>query len=123
MYKQALNQMLSQQSLDKNGFSVQTLMLFAMGLHANNDPGRAAQIILMAIQLALEIGLHRSDFAIIHGNGDRVLEECWKRTWWSLYIVNGMFAAVNPTIPFQLRDVATDVLLPCEDTEYISGVS
>lgn len=123
MYKETLKRMLSQQNLPKDAFLVQTLLLFAIGLHANNDPEKAGQTLDRAITLALEIGLNRADFAMMHGANDRILEECLRRTWWSLYVINGLFAGVNPRIPFRLRDVATDVFLPCEELEFFSGVS
>jgi hypothetical protein len=120
MFKEALNRMLFHQNAPKDGFSVQAMMLFAVGLHANNEPDKAGQV---AINLALEIGLNRAEFAILNGSGDRVMEESWKRTWWSLFVINGLFAGVNPSITFRLRDVASDVPLPCEESEYLLGVS
>ncbi|ORY15715.1 hypothetical protein BCR34DRAFT_162800 [Clohesyomyces aquaticus] len=121
IYKDALNQTISSQAYPKDGYTVQALLLFSIGLHANNDVPRAAQIFILAQNLTVEIGLHRSDFAIIHGRNDRVLEESWRRTWWSMYTVNGMMAAVNPGVQFRLKDIATDVGLPCENEEYFSG--
>lgn len=123
MYQEALKRMLSQQNLPRDAFAVQALLLFAIGLHANNDPRKAMQILDMAINIALEIGLNQRDYAMMQGCNDRVLEECYRRTWWSLYVCNGLFSGVNPMIPFRLQHVATDVPLPCEDTEYLSGVS
>ncbi|KAF2177705.1 hypothetical protein K469DRAFT_602358 [Zopfia rhizophila CBS 207.26] len=121
IYKDALNRMLANQNIPKDGYTVQALMLFAIGLHANNDPGRAGQVFAMAMNMTVEIGLHRVDFALLHGDNDRVLEESWRRTWWSMYVVNGMMAAVNPNVQFRLKDVSTDVPLPCENDEYFSG--
>lgn len=123
MFKEALNRMLFHQNAPKDGFSVQAMMLFAVGLHANNEPDKAGQVLQLAINLALEIGLNRAEFAILNGSGDRVMVEGWKRTWWSLFVINGLFAGVNPSITFRLRDVASDVPLPCEESEYLSGVS
>jgi hypothetical protein len=123
LYKEALKRMLSQHNLPRDAFSIQALLLFAIGLHANNEPEMASQMLDMTINMALEIGLNRRDYGLFQGCNDRVLEECYRRTWWSLYASNGLFAGVNPRIPFRLRDVATDVPLPCEDMEYLSGVS
>ncbi|KAF2471076.1 uncharacterized protein BDR25DRAFT_30155 [Lindgomyces ingoldianus] len=121
IYKEALNRTIASQNYPKDGYTVQALLLFSIGLHANNDVPRAAQIFGMAQAMTVEIGLHRSDYAIINGNNDRVLEESWRRTWWSMYTVNGMMAAVNPGVQFRLKDIATDVPLPCENDEYFSG--
>ncbi|OCL10270.1 hypothetical protein AOQ84DRAFT_315728 [Glonium stellatum] len=121
MFKETLNRMLFHQNVPKDGFSVQAMLLFAVGLHANCEQDKAGQVLQLAINLALEIGLNRVGFAILHGSGDRVMEESWKRTWWSLFVINGLFAGVNPSIAFRLRDVASDVPLPCEESEYLSG--
>ncbi|KAF2864820.1 hypothetical protein BDV95DRAFT_270181 [Massariosphaeria phaeospora] len=121
MYKEALNRTINSHAYPKDAYSVQALMLFSIGLHANNDVPRSAQIFGIAQALCVELGLNRIDFAVIHGNNDRVLEESWRRTWWSMYTVNGMLAAVNPGVQFRLKDIATDVPLPCEDHEYFSG--
>lgn len=123
IYKEALNRTLSNGNYPHDGFTVQALLLFAIGLHASNDIPRAAQIFNMAQNLTLELGLNRSDFAMNYGNNDRVLEESWRRTWWSMYTVNGMMTAVNPGVQFRLKDIASDVPLPCENHQYFSGVS
>ncbi|PSN71678.1 hypothetical protein BS50DRAFT_629819 [Corynespora cassiicola Philippines] len=121
MYKDALNRTIESGHYPRDGYSVQALLLFAIGLHANNDVPRAAQIFGMAQVLTLELGLNRSEFHVMNGHGDRVLEEMWRRTWWSMYTANGMMAAVNPGVQFRLKDVATDVPLPCETDQYLSG--
>jgi hypothetical protein len=123
MYKEALNRYISSGNFPRDAFSVQALMLFAIGLHAHNEVPRAAQIFIIAQGLTLEIGLHRMEFALLHGGGDPQLEESWRRTWWSMYTVNGMMTAVNPGVQFKLKDIVTDVPLPCENDQYFSGVS
>jgi hypothetical protein len=123
LYKQALERAILSHNYPRDAYSLQALMLYAVGLHANNDVPRAGQIFGMAQVLCLELCLNRSEFAMIHGNNDVVLEECWRRTWWSMYTINGMMAAVNPGVQFRLKDVATDVPLPCDNDQYFSGVS
>ncbi|KAF2638326.1 hypothetical protein P280DRAFT_405152 [Massarina eburnea CBS 473.64] len=121
IYKEALNRTINSGGFVRDGFAVQALILFSIGLHANNEVPRAAQIFAIAHNLTLELGMNRIDFAIINGNNDPMLEESWRRTWWSMYTVNGMMTAVNPGIQFQLKDIATDVPLPCENEQYFSG--
>jgi hypothetical protein len=123
MYKEALNRHISNGNYPRDAFSVQALMLFGIGLHAHNEVPRAAQIFNIAQALTLEIGLHRMEFALMHGGGDPQLEESWRRTWWSMFTVNGMMTAVNPGVQFKLKDIVTDVPLPCENDQYFSGVS
>ena len=123
MYKDAMNRAINSGSYPRDGYSVQALILFSIGLHAHNEVPRAAQIFGLAQNLTLELGLNRIDFAILNGNNDRQLEESWRRTWWSMYTVNGMMSAVNPGVQFRLKDIPTDVPLPCENDAYFSGVS
>ena len=123
MYKEALNRYINNGNYPRDAWSVQALMLFSIGLHAHNEVPRAAQVFAIAQALTLEIGLHRMEFAIMHGENDLQLEESWRRTWWSMYTVNGMMTAVNPGVQFRLKDVVTDVPLPCENDQYFSGVS
>lgn len=52
-----------------------------------------------------------------------LLEESWRRTGWDLYIIDGMITGGRRESNFVLFDVAADVLLPCEEDEYLSGVS
>ncbi|KAK7186833.1 uncharacterized protein CC84DRAFT_1176010 [Paraphaeosphaeria sporulosa] len=121
MYKEALNRTIDSGQFPRDGFSVQALILYAVGLHACNEVPRSAQIFGLVQNLVVELGMNRMDYALIHGNNDRVLEESWRRTWWSSYTVNGMLTAVNPGVQFRLKDIATDVPLPCEDHQYFSG--
>jgi hypothetical protein len=123
IFKDAMNRAINNGNYPRDGYSVQALILFSIGLHAHNEVPRAAQIFAVAQNLTLELGMHRIDFSILNGNNDRQLEESWRRTWWSMYTVNGMMTAVNPGVQFRLKDIATDVPLPCENNEYFSGVS
>ena len=123
MYKEALNRNINSGNYARDGWSVQALLLFAIGLHANNEVPRAGQVFAIAQDLTLEVGLNRMEYALIHGESDPQLEESWRRTWWSMYTANGMLCAVNPGVQFKLKDILTDVPLPCENDQYLSGVS
>lgn len=123
LYDRALEQSIQSHSYPKDGYSLQALLLFAIGLHANNKLPRAAQIFNIAIEMTLALGVNRPEFSLVNAAGDRVLEESWRRTWWSMYVANGMMAAVNPGVQFRLKDAALDVPLPCDDDQYLSGVS
>lgn len=107
----------------RDGFLVQALILLIVGTDGNCQQEKARQLLGDAERLALEIDLNRRDFAAIHGRGLPVLEESWRRTWWDLYIVSGMVAGVHRQSNFYLFDVHADVALPCEEQQYLSGVS
>lgn len=122
MYKEALDRYIDTGNFLRDGWSVQALLLYSIGLHANNEVPRAAQIFAIAQDLTLEIGLNRMEYALMHGESNPQIEECWRRTWWGMYCANGMLCAVNPGVQFRLKDVLTDVPLPCENDQYFSGV-
>jgi hypothetical protein len=121
LYKEALNRHINSGNYPRDAYSVQALLLFSIGLHAHNEVPRSAQIFAIAQTLTLDLGLHRLEFALMHGANDAQLEESWRRTWWSMYCSNGMLYAVNPGVTFKLKDIVTDVPLPCENDEYLSG--
>ncbi|UKZ84144.1 uncharacterized protein TrAFT101_000065 [Trichoderma asperellum] len=105
----------------RNGFLVQAMMLLLVALDGSCQRREALRILSDVELLALEIGLHKRNFADLHGQGSRILEESWRRTWWYLYIVDGMIAGIHRETSFALFDVSTDVLLPCEEHQYLSG--
>ncbi|KZF19836.1 hypothetical protein L228DRAFT_250263 [Xylona heveae TC161] len=120
IYRDAVYRTLSIQplQLSKTGFAVQVNLLFAIGLHAHNEPEKAIEYLNRAIDIALELGMHRSSFCYTYGENCSLLEESWRRTWWELYVVEGMFAAVHQSDSFRLFKIPTDVPIPCEEAEY-----
>jgi Fungal specific transcription factor domain len=122
--REAANQSLLNSQIRKDGFSVQALLLFAIGLHSCGERERAVQVLAMAIDMALELGMNRQEFSSNNGEGCRVLEESWRRTWWELYVIDGLVAAIHQKNSFRLYNIPTDVPLPCEEVDYfVTGVS
>ena len=107
----------------RDGFLVQAMMVLLVGLDGLCEFSKARVMLRAAGQLAVEIGMHTRSFASLHGRGVPVLEESWRRTWWDLYVVDAMVAGLHRGGGFPLRQVHSDVALPCEEWQYISGVS
>lgn len=107
----------------KDGFLVQTLLMLIVGLDGNCEQERARQLLADCERIAVEICLNHRDFAATNGRGNPVFEESWRRTWWDLFVVDGMVAGVHRMTNFLLFDVHADVALPCEEQQYLSGVS
>jgi hypothetical protein len=105
-----------------NAYTVQAMLLLAIGMHANNALEESIKFLHLAINLALELDMHRKDFATDNGEGAPILEESWRRTWWELYTLDGILAGVCPAHDFDLYNIESDVPLPCEESEYNSGV-
>jgi Fungal Zn(2)-Cys(6) binuclear cluster domain/Fungal specific transcription factor domain len=107
----------------KDGFRIQAMLILAIGLDGYTYQEKALQILLDAQDLALEFGMNKREFAFVNGNGLEILEESWRRTWWELFIVDGMIAGVHQKSTFRMKDIPADVALPCEERDFASGVS
>ena len=107
----------------KDGFRVQGLLIVALVLDGYTYQDKALQILNDAIGLAIELGMNKREFALMQGNEWPTLEESWRRTWWELFMVDGLIAGVHQKSMFPLKDVPADVGLPCEEAEYLAGVS
>jgi len=106
-----------------DGFKVQAMLILTIGLDGYTSQEKALQILTDAQELALELGMNNREFASMHGDGWPSLEESWRRTWWEMFVVDGMIAGVHQKSFFPMKDVTADVQLPCEEHEYMSGVS
>lgn len=112
-----------EKTLPATGFAVQALMLFALCLEWCGEGDRAGEVLGRARTVALQIGLHRQGFAADYGQGNPVLEECWRRTWWELYVVDALFAGIRHWPSFSLCTMGADVYLPSDEELYVPGVS
>ena len=110
-------------STPKDGFLVQALLLLIVALDGSCQQDKARDLLTDCERIAVELGMNTRQFANIHGRGNPMLEESWRRTWWDLYVIDGMVAGVHRVTNFLLFDLAADVALPCEESEYLLGVS
>jgi len=106
----------------KDGFVIQALLLSIIGLDGSCQQDRARELLADCERFAIEIDLNKREFASLHGRGNPVLEESWRRTWWDLYVCDGMIAGVHRVTNFLLFDISADVGLPCEEHQYLIGV-
>ncbi|KAH7232404.1 uncharacterized protein BKA55DRAFT_148095 [Fusarium redolens] len=105
----------------KNGFLVQAILLLIIGLDGNRQHKRAKKLMAEAQDISIQIKINTNLFAITNGQGIPILEESWRRTWWELYVVDALMSGVHQTDTFALYDVPTDVALPCEEYQYLTG--
>ncbi|KAE8446843.1 hypothetical protein EG329_011620 [Mollisiaceae sp. DMI_Dod_QoI] len=120
-YKMIADQAFNSASLPPTGFSVQALVLYALARHCSDEFDVANMYLERATDMALSIGMDRRDFAILRGDGDALLSESWRRTWWTLYMLDAIFASIGHHPTHRLQDIEFMVDLPCEDTEYESN--
>ena len=122
-FQQRAYNILNQSNLPLNGFTVQALVLLSLALHCSDEYKLSEQFLEKAIDIALSINMHRQSFAVDNGEDDRSLEESWRRTWWTLFLLDGLFAAINHYPNHRLQGIEEEVDLPCEDWEYEKGAS
>ena len=103
-------------------FNVQALLLFALAEFHSISRAEARKHVDKAITIALELRMNERDFARAYGDGSAVLEECWRRTFYVLYIVDQNFALVTNTPFYTLLLTSSNVDLPCDDEYFESGV-
>lgn len=120
LYQTTIDQEISNDN-SKSGYLVQALLLYAITLHARDKQKRAKQTMDNAVEMAIDLGMHLEQFATENGCGSRHLEECWRKTWWELYIVDGMLN-LHMQLPFRPWNIEMSVLLPkdeCLDSDAI----
>lgn len=110
-------------NLPVTGFTVQSLLLFAIAVHGCNEFVHARGILDHAVRIALQINMNSNSFSAANGEGSVILEESWRRTFWFLFVTDGIFAGIRHCLTFSLHDIQADVDLPCEEANYQSGVS
>ncbi|GAB1731088.1 hypothetical protein NU195Hw_Modified_282t1 [Hortaea werneckii] len=115
--------MLLQGTHDPNLYLVQALLLHAIALHARGDRVDALSQLSRASDMAIQLGLNLRHAAIAYGGQDALLQECVRRTWWELYVVDGFFAAIHRQTGFKSNTVPLEAALPCEESDYRDGMS
>ncbi|KAH7147303.1 hypothetical protein DER46DRAFT_703957 [Fusarium sp. MPI-SDFR-AT-0072] len=105
----------------KNGFLLQAMLLLIIGLHGNYQLKRAAKLMAEARDISIHLKMNTHSFATTNGQGIPILEESWRRTWWELYVVGALTSGVHQTNIFALHNVHTDVGLPCEEHQFLTG--
>ncbi|KAL2871659.1 uncharacterized protein BJX67DRAFT_342759 [Aspergillus lucknowensis] len=103
------------------GFDVQATLLLSIAIYWGDEPEKALGLLDRAIAMALELGMNKREFAYENGNNDPLLEECWRRTWWQVYVTDAHIAGSTSVFPFRTSKVEMNVDLPCDEEEYESG--
>lgn len=106
---------------------VQALLLLAIVLHSRNERPEAGECLAVAVDLAFILGLNRADYATTMGKGDPVREESLRRTWWELFVIEGMLTALGVQRVFRTnteqQQQPFQVALPCEERIYQDGLT
>ncbi|KAL4793945.1 hypothetical protein BDV19DRAFT_206962 [Aspergillus venezuelensis] len=108
-------------NIPATGFDVQAVLLLSIGTYWENEPDRALRFLDKAIALALDLGMQKQEYAYANGNSDPLLEECWRRTWWQVYMTDAHIAGSTSTFPFKTSGLEMSCDLPCDEASYESG--
>ncbi|KAI0163891.1 hypothetical protein GGR57DRAFT_489639 [Xylariaceae sp. FL1272] len=107
--------------LKPDPYLAQCHLLYSIFLYWHGDKTQSGEHIDAAIRIVVELRMNERQYAYENGQGDLVIQECWRRTWWQLFIVDAYHAVIKRSPVFSLSAVETDVELPCEEDEYESG--
>lgn len=119
-YQSILEATLSQNSHDNVEF-IQALLLGSIAQHSLANTQSAIDHLARAVDLGLELGLNMEDKVKLLAAGDALLTESYRRTWWELYAIDAMLAALHQKPTFRTNQVTITTRLPCEERAFANG--
>lgn len=102
---------------------VQAFLLLAIVLHSRNERAEAGECLAAAVDVAFELGMHQATFAEFASHDDPIRAECLRRTWWELFIIEGLLTALGVQRVYRTNLVPHEVPLPCEERIYQDGLT
>lgn len=102
---------------------VQCRILYSVALFWYDYKADANSQMDRAAKLAIDMQMFRAEFATSQGADDPVQSESWRRTWWMLYMLDAYYAGTLGTMNLRVMDINVTVELPCDESDYESGVS
>ncbi|KAJ6780038.1 hypothetical protein PWT90_01210 [Aphanocladium album] len=100
---------------------VQCHLLYSVALFWQDQKSQFQLQMGKAVELALELKMFEKDFALAHSEQDKVLAECWRRTWWMVYLFDAFYAGTLGKMEFSVIQIDATADLPCDEAEYESG--
>ena len=119
-YKAALLATLHQIQVSgpRDPFLVQSQLLCAIGLHMAGQEEDASQVLSSCIRLAKDLRMNEHLFSSL----PPIIAESFRRTWWEIFVVDGLFSGVHAGYSSELEDEPLKLPLPGEESEYYAGV-
>ncbi|RBA14357.1 hypothetical protein FPRO05_03149 [Fusarium proliferatum] len=109
------------QSKPSDAVQVQARLLYSIALFWYTFKAEAKEQMDAAIDVAIKLEMHKKEFATTWGFADQIMVECWRRTWWMLFIADASYAGTLGTMNFKTLHVEPTAELPCEEADYESG--
>lgn len=108
---------------EKDPIQVQYHLLYSVALFWQDQKSQSQSEMAKAVEMALQARMFEKDFASHQGGEDMVLQECWRRTWWMVYVMDAFYAGTLGKTDFSVLHIEASAELPCEEWQYESGVS
>jgi hypothetical protein len=102
---------------------VQALLLLAIVLHSRNERSEAGECLASAVDLAFDLGMHQATYPETASDLDPIRAECLRRTWWELFVIEGLMTALGVQRIYRTNLVPPVVPLPCEERIYQDGLT
>ncbi|RAH81927.1 putative beta-glucosidase precursor [Aspergillus japonicus CBS 114.51] len=114
--------LLAVQAAELSVEKTQAFLLLAIVQHGRQQAHEARSCLGQALQCALELGLHRREASDALGIDAPLRAESLRRTWWEIFVVDVLLAAVQADgyLQFEMRETP-EVPLPCGPEEYQPG--
>ncbi|KAJ5676057.1 hypothetical protein N7462_008954 [Penicillium macrosclerotiorum] len=103
---------------ERSSCMVQAWLIYSIAIYARGEWQEAQDAFAHSVEIALELGMNRQDFAVSVHSENSVEAESLRRTWWELYITDIFIAAPFKSNTFLCSTMAPEVGLPCEDSAY-----
>lgn len=106
---------------NEDPFRVQYLLLKVIMEHAYHEEESAYETMQEAMTLAVEMGFDDPGFGPKHAYGNSSMEESWRRTYWELFVISCLFAAMRNKKSRTLCNRVCVLPLPCGEVDYHAG--
>ncbi|KAL4746456.1 hypothetical protein BDW72DRAFT_210407 [Aspergillus terricola var. indicus] len=121
-YESSGDLLVAVQAADLTVEKAQALLLLAIVQHGKQEPHEARSCLGQALQCALELGLDHREASDALSVDAPLRAESLRRTWWEIFVVDILLAAVQVDGYLQFEMVETpQVPLPCAPEEYQPG--
>lgn len=103
---------------DRSPCMVQAWLIYSIAIYARGEWQEAQDAFSRSVEIALELGMNRAEFAASLHPENSIEAESMRRTWWELYVTDVFMAAPFKNNTFQCSTMAPEVALPCEEAAY-----
>ncbi|KAH8712613.1 hypothetical protein HC256_005796 [Beauveria bassiana] len=100
---------------------VQCHLLYSAALFWQDQKSKSQSEMGKAVEIALQLKMFERDFASTHSDLNPILAECWRRTWWMVYVFDAFYAGTLGSMGFSVVHVDATADLPCDEAQYESG--